>query len=187
LRFSPIKRLELVSALNVNPEFDTRTTWGIAGSVKWEALIPREEFPLGLAAGLSYGWAKEGALTPFGMGTGVQLFLPLSWRLGSAFSLLFSPAVLWTGDQGYPSEAVPRGVLSAGAMFRHTFITAGISVRSEYAFSSRRPVDPGILILGGEIKFFPPPSSFVFTLQGGAWFKNGDKGAFGGVGIGLIH
>jgi hypothetical protein len=187
LRFSPIKQLELVSTLNVNPEFDADTIWGIAGSVKWEALIPHEELPLGLAAGLSYGWAKQGAVTPFGMGTGVELFLPLSWRLGSSFSLLFCPAIQWTGDQGYPSEPVPRGVLSGGAMFRHSSITAGISVRSEYVFSSRQPIDPGIIMLGGEIKFFPPPSSFVFTLQGGAWFKDREKGAFGGVGIGLIY
>jgi hypothetical protein len=187
LRFSPIRRLEFVSTLNVNPEFDAETLWGIAGSVKWEALTAREEFPLGLAAGLSYGWARQGALTPFGMGTGVQLFLPLSWRLGSAFSLLFSPAVQWTGDGGYPSEPVPRGVLSGGVMFRRSFITAGISVRSEYVFSSSQPIDPGAIMLGGEVKFFPPPSSFVFTLLGGAWFKDRDWGAFGGLGIGLIY
>jgi hypothetical protein len=186
-RFSPIKQFEFAMALNVNPEFDADTIWGMAGSVKWEALIPREEFPLGLAAGISYGWAKEGTVTPFGMGTGVQLFLPLSWRLGPAFSLLLSPAVLWTGSGGYPSEAAPRVLLSGGLMFRHSFITAGLSLRSEYLFSSRQPIDPQAIMLGGELKFFPPPSSFVFTLLGGGWFRNGEKGAFGGAGIGLIY
>jgi hypothetical protein len=186
-RFSPIKRLEFVSTLNVNPEFDADTVWGLAGSVKWEALMPREDFPLGLAAGLSYGWASEGTVSPFGMGTGVQLFLPLSWRLGPAFSLLFSPAILWTGDGGYPSEAAPRGILSGGLMFRHSLFTAGISVRSEYIFSPRRPIDPEAIMLGGEIKFFPPPSSFVLTLLGGAWFRNSERGGFGGAGIGVIY
>jgi hypothetical protein len=187
LRFSPLKQFEVTAALNINPDFDVDTIWGIAGSVKWEAVVPREGFPLGWGAGLSYGWAREGTVTPFGMGTGVQLFLPLSWRLGPAFSLLFSPAVLWTGSQGYPSEPAPRGILSGGVCFHHSFITAGISVRSEFAFSSRRPIDPQTVMLGGELKIFPPPSSFVFTLMGGAWFGNGKTGGFGGAGIGLIY
>jgi hypothetical protein len=120
------------------------------------------------------------------MGIGLQFGLPLSWRLDRAFSLILTPAVLWTGEEGYPAEALPRLLLSGGVLFRRSFITAGVSLRSEYAFSGDG-VSPGTLMAGGEIKFFPPPSSFVFTLLGGGWFKNGRAGGFGGAGIGLIY
>jgi hypothetical protein len=38
-----------------------------------------------------------------------------------------------------------------------------------------------------EIRFFPPPSSMVFSLLGGGWFRDGRCGAYGGIGIGLIY
>jgi len=106
--------------------------------------------------------------------------------LGKSFSLALSPAVLWTGDEGYPLEAIPRLLVSGGLLLQKTYVAAGLSVRSEYNFKSDDTWPPSIIV-GGEIKFLPPPSSFVFSLTGGVWIKDGRAGAFGGLGIGMIH
>jgi hypothetical protein len=42
-------------------------------------------------------------------------------------------------------------------------------------------------MIAGEIKFFPPPSRFVFSLLGGLRIKEASFGGFGGVGIGMIY
>jgi hypothetical protein len=42
-------------------------------------------------------------------------------------------------------------------------------------------------MIGGEVKLFPPPSVLVFSFLGGFWFAAGEKGAYGGVGIGMIY
>jgi hypothetical protein len=39
----------------------------------------------------------------------------------------------------------------------------------------------------GELKFFPSPSRFVFSVLGGLWVKQAASGGFGGVGIGMIY
>jgi hypothetical protein len=39
----------------------------------------------------------------------------------------------------------------------------------------------------GELKFFPAPSRFVFSVMGGFWIKGAAPGGFGGVGIGMIY
>jgi hypothetical protein len=189
-RVTPLRRLELTAALNVVPEFDAALSLGASGSVKW-VIRETDRIPLALAAGLSYGWAEEGSATPFGMGTGAQLFFPLEWRLASlgnsagnsAFSLLFTPALLWTGDRGYPMEAAPRGLLSGGLLLRQNRISAGISARQEFTFAGTGR-GAGPLMLGGEIKLH---SAFVFSLLGGAWFKGSALGGFGGIGIGLVY
>jgi hypothetical protein len=39
----------------------------------------------------------------------------------------------------------------------------------------------------GELKFFPSPSRFVFSVLGGLWVKRAAFGGFGGLGIGMIY
>jgi hypothetical protein len=184
------------------------------GSVKWQVLSAAGASPLALAAALSYSWAEEGVQSPFSMDTGVKLLLPLSWRLNSAFSLILAPALLWTGDEGYPSEAIPRLLLPGGVLFQHGFVSAGLSLRSEYRFgpaAEEVAYDPdrevsgndggtggsdepgglppwmGPLAVAVELRLFPPPSSFVFSLLGGLWFAGNTMGGYGGVGIGFIY
>jgi hypothetical protein len=120
------------------------------------------------------------------MGTGVELFLPLGWRPHGGLSLSFNPGFIWTGEGGYPDEAAPRAIVSGGLLFQHGFITAGLSARSEFAFAGGGR-GAGPVMAGAELKFFPPPSFFVVTFHGGAWFEGSRLGGFGGVGIGMIY
>jgi hypothetical protein len=190
-RLSPLEGLEFAAALNVTPSLEAGAASAAGGTVKWRALKPREGLPLGFAAGLSYGWVGEGTTTPFGMDTGIKLLLPLSFHPGFGLSLLLSPAIFWTGDQGYPSEPIPRALLSGGLLFHRGFVTAGLSLRSEFRFGDDARGEDGTwagpLMIGGELKIFPPPSSFVFSLLGGGWVYHGAAGAYGGLGIGLIY
>jgi hypothetical protein len=185
LRFAPMDRLEVTAALNAVPEFSVDIGAAGGGSVKW-LYWKGESLPLEAAAGFVYAGAGEGSVTPFGMETGAELFLPLSWQPHGSLSLSLSPGIIWTGEGGYPDEAAPRVIVSGGLLFQRGFITAGLSARSDFAFAGEAQ-GAGPVMLGAECKFFPPPSIFVITLQGGAWFDGSRRGGFGGVGIGMIY
>jgi hypothetical protein len=129
---------------------------------------------------------EEGSVTPFGAGTGIQIAFPLSWQPLRLLSMIVSPGLLWTGDEGYPSDPVPLALVSGGILLRQPYFSIGISARSEFFFNGPQS-GPGLLLAGGELRFFPPPSSFVFTLSGGTWYKDGSWGGYGGAGIGFIY
>lgn len=183
LRF-PLPWVEATAALNVTPEFGGGAVSSVAGSFK-RRFLKAGDLPLDMAVGFSYGWSAAGAQSPFSLDSGAELFFPLSWRFNGTFSLLVSPAVLWTGEQGYPSEAVPRAVLTGGVLFRRPFISGGVSFRSEFRFS-HDALRPGPLLIGAELRLFPPPSNFIINLLGGFWLEGSRRGGFGGAGIGLI-
>jgi hypothetical protein len=185
-RTSILKNLELAGALNIIPKADGAADIAAAGSLKWALKDMTSSVPLSMAAALSYTWMEEGSVTPFGTGAGVQIAFPLSWQPLRLLSMTISPGILWTGDEGYPSDPVPRVLVSGGALFRQPYFTAGISARSEFLFNGTHP-GPGLLLAGGELRLFPPPSSFVFTLSGGTWYKDGSWGGYGGAGIGFIY
>jgi hypothetical protein len=185
-RFSPTERLEVSAALNVLPRFEDDAGAGIGGGVKWVFRHSGEGgLPLGAAAGAVFAWTGKNGLTPFGMASGIELFFPFNLDLGSLFSFALTPAALWTNDEGFPWEPAPRMLVSGGLMMRLTYVSAGLSIRSEYNFSES-PLPPRVMI-GGEVKIFPAPSSFVFSLIGGVWMRDGDIGGFGGAGIGMIY
>jgi hypothetical protein len=206
-RLAPVENVELAAAMNVLPVFGSDTVvYGALGSVKWQFFRSQGGFPLDMAGGLSYGWMQEGSLSPFGAGAGVQLFFPIAYWPDPRFSCTLTPALIWTGEEGYPSEAVPRILLSAGGLFTSGYLMAGISIRSEYRFRGSATDPPhavdspaaarlfpkfaswfGPLLIGAEFRIFPPPSNLVFSILGGGWFFNGEAGAFGGFGIGLIY
>jgi hypothetical protein len=186
LRTSPLDRLEMTAALNITPYFDAGAVPGVGGTLKWVFKKSRADSPLGLALGISYAWAREGTVTPFGTTAGGSVSLPLAWQIGSNLSLAVSPAVLWTGEEGYPAESIPRFLFSGGILFRQPFFTTGLSLRSEYIFQESA-VDFGPLMAAAEIRFFPPPSNMVFSLLGGGWFKDGQGGGYGGIEIGVIY
>jgi hypothetical protein len=181
-RFSPLPRLEISAALDVLPMYDADILTGFGSAAKWVFFNPAETTKFGFAAGASFAWAAKTAATPFGMGSGIELFFPLELDTG-AFSFLLTPACIWTSDEGFPWDPAPRLLLSGGAMYRMTYVSTALSARSEFDFSGG---DPSVMI-GGEVKFFPPPSSFVFSVMGGVWVKGGSLGGFGGVGIGMIY
>ncbi|MDR0377548.1 MAG: PEGA domain-containing protein [Spirochaetaceae bacterium] len=187
LRFSPADNFEITGAINITPYFATSAASSLGGSVKW-AFAKAGAGP-GAAAALSYAWANEGTLTPFGAPVGLALSLPLSWRLGEAVSLALSPGVFWTGEEGYPAEAAPRLLLSGGLLFRRTVFTAGLSLQGRLRIAGAGGEGPrfGPLMAAAEIRFFPPPSNLVFSLTGGGWAEGGRGGGFGGIGIGLIY
>jgi hypothetical protein len=189
LRFSPLENLEMAAALNVSPYFDAAAASALGGSLKWAFVKPTPDAGLAVAAALSYAWANAGTLSPFGVPVGIAFSLPLSWRLGEALSLALSPGALWTGEEGYPAEAVPRILLSGGLLFRQPTFTAGLSLQSRLLIVDAPGGNPGLgpLMAAAEIRLFPPPSNMVFSLLGGGWLDSGRYGGFGGIGIGLIY
>ncbi len=185
-RFSPFNFLEAAASLNIIPEFGEKTIIGAGGSVKWQILHHEHgALPLGLAAILSYGWAQEGPITPFVMGTGLEIALPVSWSFGNACMLSLSPGILWSGPEGYPESGVPSGILSAGFSYRHPIFNSGLSARTEYFFENG--INLGPVSFAGEIKLFPQPSVFVISVMAGLSYENSSWGGFGGIGIGFIQ
>jgi hypothetical protein len=187
-RFSPVERLEVSAALNVLPRFDGEAGAGVAGGVKWLYLNPERGLPLGLgaAAGAVVSWTGTTGLTPFGMASGVEFLFPFKVDIGNIFSFSFAPAMTWTGDEGFPWEPAPRFLISGGLLARLAYISAGLSVRIEHNFSDGRSWPPRV-ITGAEVKIFPPPSSFVFSLMSGIWTRDSRVGGFVGLGIGMIY
>ena len=194
-RFSLLKSLEFGMVLNMVPFIDKSedTLYGFAASAKWTMINPAESrmgraLNPGLAAGFAYSWNANTAVNPFGSGTGFELFIPFSLNTGP-FSFLLSPSVLWTGVRGFPLDPIPRLILCGGILYKGEVLCSGLSVRSEFIFSGDEsaPVKSSMM-MGGEIKLFPPPSSnVIFSLMGGIWTKEGAYGGFGGVGIGWLY
>jgi hypothetical protein len=188
-RYAPLDFLEAAVSLNVTPEFGNETIIGAGASAKWQIFNKNKlAVPLGFAAILSYGWAQEGPVTPFAMGTGVGLALPVSWTFGddcSALSASLSPGILWAGESGFPESGTPSGILSAGIAYRRSIFNSGISLRTEYFFENGISLGP--VTLGGEIKFFPQPSVFVISAMAGIVYDKNSFGGFGGIGIGFIQ
>ena len=188
LRFFPHGRLELAAAFNVNPAFGSDTGFGFYSSAKYLLVRGIGSFPLEMAAGISYTWAQSRGEAPLGTGRGGGLYLPLSVDAGPV-RILFSPGMRWPGMD----DPIPRLLLSAGALYRWRWLTAGLSARTELDFTntgSRANVSfeqRMRTLCGAEIKIFPPPSSLIFSMAGGAWFKAGRAGPFGGLGLGFIH
>ena len=218
IRAAIINSLELAAAVNVAPRLESGAASAVGGSVRYQIRKPGiapgtvlSAFAFG--AGLYYGWVEGGSASPFGLTTGIQAFLPVSasfalkrnavGALGlfpgqsegesPGFTFQLTPALLWTGDQGYPSEPAPRIHLSGGLLFQYSFLLAGISARAEFRFDrgweevKSAPGWAGPLVMAAEIRAYPPPSSFVFTVLGGLWIRGSEHGAFGGAGIGLIY
>jgi hypothetical protein len=206
LSIIPFERLEIGAVVTVTPRIEGKAPLsqglsfklGILRAGGWTGSSP---LPLNLALGLRYGFLDEGELTPFGLPSGPELFLPFSVELirifapnetanpvplrsrpGTSVSLLFVPALWWPGEHGRPEDGVPRGVVSGGLEFRRSPLSAALSVRTESAFGG--PFFQKIMA-GGEIKFFP--SLMVFSLSGGAWFESSRRGFYGGIGIGIIN
>ncbi|MCL2478500.1 MAG: PEGA domain-containing protein, partial [Treponema sp.] len=120
-RFSPLAFLEVAGALNVVPVFDSQALLGLGGSLKWTIINPAKSgqtgaVATGLAVGTVISWAQESSVTPFGMGSGIEVNLPFSAGYGP-FSFHLAPALLWTGDEGFPWEGMPRFLLSGGVMY----------------------------------------------------------------------
>jgi hypothetical protein len=186
IRFSFLDRLELAGLLKGLPGFSGAASWGLTGSVKWVFLRDDEgAVPLGSAAGLSYTWEEKNAVPP-GAGTGFGLYAPLSWRF-NRLSLLLNPGIRWP----VPLDLVSRPFLSGGVLYQGPWFIAGYSLKTEFNFSEAagggKDGNPLFLSSGGELKLYPPPSNWVFTLSGGFWFDGSRAGGFGGIGFGIIY
>jgi len=177
-RLSPFNRFEATVYFNVNPRVDNSTGWGISGSVKYK-ILNGSSFPLALAASLSYAWAGKNGEDPLSAGSGIGLYIPLSLELAD-FSIAFSPALFWHG----PESFTPALLLSAGAIYRGSWFTAGLSARIEFDFTenSKQPK----FLAGIQAHFFPPPSNIFFSIKTGIWTQNSLTGGYGGAGIGII-
>jgi hypothetical protein len=176
-RFSAMEKLEIGAALLAIPVFDFKAVWGLGASAKW--LFFRS--PLELAAGLSFVWSEEPSLSP--QDEGLSLYVPLACNFG-AFSLLFSPGLRWA----FFKETEVSVFLPLGFLYKWEYIAAGLSLRPGIELWNKEPgTDLFTLRLGAEVKFYPPPSSLVYTLFGGVWFGGQAAGGFGGAAIGIIY
>jgi hypothetical protein len=158
-RFAPLSNFEIGGAVTITPQFGGKVYVGAALSAKKELWRAKKFIP-GIALGISGGWINGKAETEQGLLAGAGLTGAFSWDLPSAFSLLFSPGLIWTGEGGYPGEAAPRAVLGGGLLWRRSFAVAGISLRSLYAFAGgERGFSP--LKISAELRLYPPPSNFI--------------------------
>ncbi|MDR2142948.1 MAG: PEGA domain-containing protein, partial [Treponema sp.] len=190
LRASPLDRLELAGSLGVEGRFGEAPLSGGA-SLKWTFFRPGQD-PAGFAAAVSYGWAKAGPYTSFGLGTGLGISFPLSLRILPAVDLLFGPGFLWAGGKGYPETGIPRLLASGGLLFRHKSFSGGLSARWDYApgpsafdKNGRDLSGSGPLVSALELKF--APSSLILSASGGIWYWKNDAGGFFSIGFGILY
>ena len=177
MRGSPFKQVELTAVLNINPDLNNKTGWGISGSVKYN-FINADNIPLLFSAGVSYSWADSNGEYFLSPGRGVVFFTPVSIE-HSNFSVVFCPSAFWHGPEGF----VPELLLSAGFLYRGSWINTGISARYEFNFKENADAR---LLAGAEVHIFPSPSNLVFSLQGGIIYAS-KLDYYGGIGIGLIY
>jgi len=177
MRISPVNKLELSTIFNINPLVENQTGWGVSGSVKFN-ILNGGAVPLAMSAAASYSWAGKNGEMPLSPGRGAGLHIPLSLEL-SNFSIALCPAVFWRGPEG----VTPEMLLSAGVMYKGGWFNAGLSARSEFNFTDDKRQRT---LAGAQIYFYPPPSIFYFSLQGGIVYHDDIRG-YGGVGIGVIY
>ena len=178
--FSPVDRWQLAAAVNIRPGRDAAVP-AAAGSVKRE-IRKQSGFLPGVAALVSYGWVKGGFISALGIKSGLQLNVPFSWRLGRRLSLHVSPALLWTGRDGYPREPAPRVVVSGGMLCRFPLVSAGLSALTVITPAA------GVkefyrAALSGELRFTPPRSNLSIGLLAGGFFNGDDMGGYGGLSV----
>ncbi len=179
MRAAPVNRLELTTVFNINPLFENQTGWGVSGSVKFN-ILDGNAIPFAMSAAASYSWAGKNGESPLSPGRGIGFYLPLSLEPAN-FSIALCPAAFWLGPEGI----TPEFLLSAAIMYKGNWFNAGISARSEFNFADNAK-EPRILA-GAQVYFFPPPSIFYFSLQGGMW-KHGElSGIYGGLGLGIVY
>lgn len=178
MRVSPANKLELTSAFNINPLSENKTGWGVSGSVKFN-ILDGSAIPFAMSAAASYSWAGKNGEMPLSPGRGAGLYLPLSLELAN-FSFAVCPAAFWLGPEGIK----PEFLLSAGVMYKGGWFNAGLSARSEFDFANNAK-EPRILA-GAQAYFFPPPSIFYFSFQGGMRKHGEYLGFYGGLGLGIV-
>ena len=179
LRASPLNRLEISANVNFIPRFNNSAGAGVTGAVKFN-ILNGAYFPLALAAGAWWAWHGENGASPFGMGSGGGICLPLSLELNN-FSITFSSGTIWRGL----NEPAPLLLLSGGVFYRNNWLNAGISMRSEFNFNEGQ--DSVTFHSGMEGRFYPPPSNLFFSAQAGMWKQGSYAGGWGGFGFGVIY
>ncbi|MCL2186457.1 MAG: PEGA domain-containing protein [Treponema sp.] len=176
MRIAPLKQLELVTIVNINPYINNQTGWGVTGSVKYNFF--KNASPLTIALGTSYAWASKNGGYPLSPGGGVSFYIPFSLQLTN-FNIVFSTAAFWRGPEGL----IPDLLLSAGVLYNGSWLNAGISARYEFDFENIKKFK---FLAGAEIRFFPSPSNLVYTIHGGVWTQEKNTGGYGGIKIGMI-
>lgn len=161
-RLTPLESFETTFTVHITPKFSgsDAISGGGGAALKKEFWRSMGALP-GLSAGAAYSWVDGAAFTERGLAAGAALHAALSWDISGGVSLLVSPALLWTGNDGFPRENAPRFEAGAGVLIkRHSFIT-GISTRSLVGFTGETrgisPFDVGISLF-----WFPAAAHTVF-------------------------
>jgi hypothetical protein len=178
-RFAPLDRLEFAAALEAIPASGGAADWGFSLSPKWRFL---KTGPLEAALTAGFSWSGNMNLSP--RRGGASLHVPLSWNPLPPLTLVLAPGLYWR----YWREARPRILLGAGALYRFSGFSAGLSLRQEYrAHEAGEDEGPVVLLWAAELKWQPPRTNLVFTLLGGLRYWAGEKAGFGGLGLGALY
>jgi hypothetical protein len=164
IRFSPLNTVEMSASVHISPLLNDNRKNFIDGTgiyLKKEAIHTHGAVP-GISFGLSYSWVNAKSKSDAGLPAGAGINSALNWKLPRGFFLLFSPALLWNGENGFPQEAAPKIISGAGILWKYGFWTAGISAQSFGVFdeSSRQ-----MQRVTAEIFCYPPPSNFAMGLS----------------------
>ncbi|GHV82892.1 hypothetical protein AGMMS50212_02320 [Spirochaetia bacterium] len=191
-RWIPALTWEVTAAFNGEMDFSGSFTPGAFVGVK--KIFTKSTFPVPrIGAAFSYGWVDGKSESGFGTKAGVQLSIPVSFELpsGSTKKLSFhlTPAILWTGSSGFPSEPIPRIIIQEGALFRAGSFSAGISAQSVIVIEDEENKVKNNYAhrVGVELKYFVPKSALAVGLLGGTFFGSGGFGGFAGLTLSFMN
>ncbi len=189
-RYSPFDRWEAAAAAELAAEGADAARLSAGLSLKTALGRPRENGRIALAAAVRWRYAERGDVSPFGAGPVLELLMPAQLTLarfsGAELSALLAPSLCWEGAEGVPETALPFPAASGGLAYQAKIVTAGLSARVE-AKTEESGFSAGPALIAAELRFFPPPSIFVFSTMLGAWIDARLSGFFAGAGMGIVY
>jgi hypothetical protein len=185
-RVSPRLSYEAAAAFHITPLLDAAAAPLFGASLRLKKELRQSALLLpGIALGLGFGYVGGVRETEAGLAAGADLGAAFSWRLPLGFSLLAAPSAQWTGEKGFPEEALPRIELSGGLLWTRRFIVAGLSARGTARLSGAPGFSP--VTIAAELFAYPPPSNFLFGVSSRCVIDGASPSFSGGLTFGIIH
>lgn len=134
-RFAPVSLWEICAALEFMPDLKNNKNSFAAGLSARRELLRNSAIIPGISLGSEFCWVDRARRSGAGIYSGFALRSAFNWNLTHGFTIIVSPALRWSGEQGYPSEAAPQLEAGGGLMFSTGQISAGMSARSGFIFA----------------------------------------------------
>lgn len=150
LRISPASLWEISAVGELKIRTGGETLSGAAG-----LLVRRELFKkraILAAGGVSFTWVQGARESNAGLYAGAAAHSSFYFNLPAGFAVLLSPAIRWTGDNGYPAESAPQIEGGAGILFNSAALSGGISTRNGFSFAKNAVLMPELAI---EVRWIP--------------------------------